>query len=183
MALRPPTSPKDNMQGNPAAAIELVEYGDYQCPYCGRAYPIVKAIQQQLGDNLKFVFRNFPLTKIHPMAKIASIATEAAGLQGKFWEMHDIIFENQRRLYKRALLEYAQTIDLQLEKFESDLDDAGLIEKVEADFESGLRSGVNATPTFFVNGEKFTGNWSDDEFVIFIEIQLEKAGKLNHWPI
>ncbi len=170
------------MHGNPAAAIELVEYGDYQCPYCGRAYPIVKVIQQQLGDNLKFVFRNFPLTKIHPMAKIASVATEAAGLQGKFWEMHDIVFENQRRLYKRALLEYAQTIDLQLERFEFDLDNAELAKKVEADFESGLRSGVNATPTFFVNGEKFTGNWSDDEFVIFIEMQLEKAGKLNHWP-
>ncbi len=135
-----------------------------------------------MGDNLKFVFRNFPLTKIHPSAKLASIATEAAGKQGKFWEMHDVVFENQRRLYKRALLEYAQAIDLNMDQFEADLDNAALIEKVESDFESGLRSGVNATPTFFINAEKFTGNWSDDEFVIFIEMQLEKAGKLNHWP-
>lgn len=178
MSLRPPVSGKDHIQGNPDAAIELLEYGDYQCPYCGRAYPIVKNIQQNLGDDLKFVFRNFPLTKIHPLAKIASVATEAAGKQGKFWEMHDIIFENQRRLYKRALLEYAQAIDLNLAQFEADLDNEILIEKVELDFESGLRSGVNATPTFFINGEKYEGNWDGDNLTVFIGLKLETAGKL-----
>lgn len=182
MTLRPPISGRDHLFGDPGAAVELVEYGDYQCPYCGRAYPIVKTIQRQLGNNLKFVFRNFPLTKIHPQAKLAAVATEAAGLQGKFWEMHDIVFENQRRLYLRALLEYAQTLELDLPQFEAEMENADLIEKVDSDFESGLRSGVNATPTFFINGEKFTGDWNDHELMIFIELQLEKAGKLNLWP-
>lgn len=182
MTLKPPVSDRDHRYGNLEAAVELLEYGDYQCPYCGRAYPVVKTIQQQMGDNLKFVFRNFPLTKIHPQAKMAAVATEAAGLQGKFWEMHDVVFENQRRLFKSALLDYARALDLHIERFDADLDNAALITKVEADFESGLRSGVNATPTFFVNGEKFTGDWSTDALVIFIETCLEKAEKLNVWP-
>ena len=118
------------------------------------------------------------LTKIYPLAKIAAVATEAAGLQGKFWEMHRMIFENQRRIFKNALLEYATSINLNLEQFESDLDHAALIEKVESDFESGLRSGVNATPTFFVNGEKYTGNWEGNELEIFLKLELTK-GKVN----
>lgn len=182
MILRPPVSERDHLFGNTHAAVELVEYGDYQCPYCGRAYPIVKSIKTQFGDNLKFVFRNFPLTKIHPQAKLAAVATEAAGLQGRFWEMHDLVFENQKRIFKRALLEYAGTLHLDLEKFESDLEHERLIEKVESDFESGMRSGVNATPTFFVNEEKFVGNWSGNEFLLFIESHMEKAGKLDYWP-
>src|ERR1044071_6844018 len=88
----------DHVFGSPDAAIELLEYGDYECPYCGRAYPVVKDIQQQLGNDLRFVFRNFPLRKIHPHAVAAAVATEAAALQGKFWEMHDVVFENQREL-------------------------------------------------------------------------------------
>ena len=118
------------------------------------------------------------LTKIHPLAKIAAVATEAAGLQGKFWEMHRMIFENQRRIFKNALLEYATSINLNLNQFESDLDNPALIEKVESDFESGLRSGVNATPTFFVNGEKYTGNWEGNELEIFLKLELTK-GKVN----
>jgi protein-disulfide isomerase len=117
MALRTPVSEKDHIYGNANAPIELVEYGDYQCPHCGRAHPIVKSIQQKFGPNLKFVFRNFPLTKIHPQAKIASVATEAAARQGKFWEMHDIIFENQKRLHNGAIVEYASQLGLDLERF------------------------------------------------------------------
>lgn len=175
MALQPKVSDRDHIDGNSDAVLELLEYGDYQCPYCGRAYPIVKKIQETLGDQLKFVFRNFPLTKIHPLAKPASVATEAAGLQGKFWEMHDVIFENQKRLYNRALLEYAQIIGLQQEKFEADLDNPELIEKVESDFESGLRSGVNATPTFFINGEKYTGSWEGDNLERFLRTVLAQS--------
>lgn len=159
MALRTPVSDKDHIYGNAHAAIELVEYGDYQCPHCGRAYPIVKQIQQRFGADLKLVFRNFPLTKIHPHAKFASVATEAAAKQGKFWEMHDIIFENQKRLHERAIMEYAQQAGLDPGQFKLDLDDEALIRKVESDFESGLRSGVNATPTFFINGEKYQHSW------------------------
>src|SRR5688572_25542695 len=114
MSLKPPVSNHDHIQGNVNAAIELVEYGDYQCPYCGQAYPIVKAIQEQFGDNLKFVFRNFPLAKIHPQATMAAIAAEAAAKQKRFWEMHDIIFENQRNLLTKSLVEYARRIGLDL---------------------------------------------------------------------
>lgn len=172
MSLKPPVSNKDNIYGSTNAVIELVEYGDYQCPYCGQAYPIVKIIQERFGDDLKFVFRNFPLSEIHPQAKMAAIASEAAGKQGKFWEMHDTIFENQKRLHQSALIEYAKLIGLNHEKFATDLENYELIEKVEADFESGIRSGVNATPTFFINGEKYNGSWKEDILEEYIKAKI-----------
>ena len=172
MSLKPPVSNKDNIYGSDDAVIELVEYGDYQCPYCGQAYPIVKTIQERFGGDLKFVFRNFPLSKIHPQAKMAAVAAEAAGKQGKFWEMHDIIFENQTRLHLSALIEYAKLIGLDVEQFKNDLADDTLAEKVESDFESGMRSGVNATPTFFINGEKYTGNWKEDILEAYIRAKI-----------
>jgi protein-disulfide isomerase len=162
MSLRPPVTVKDNIDGNADAIIELVEYGDYQCPYCGQAYPIVKSLQKIFGDDLRFVFRNFPLSKIHPQAMMAAVASEAAAMQDKFWEMHDIIFENQTRLHRSALIEYATLIGLDENQFVNDLTDEILLEKVEKDFESGLRSGVNATPTFFINGEKYTDSWQKE---------------------
>src|SRR5688572_14633979 len=121
MHLKPPVSDKDHIQGNRHAMIELVEYGDYQCPHCGQAYPIIKAIQQKFGSDLKFVFRNFPLSEVHPQARIAAIATEAANMQGRFWEMHDVIFENQKNLFARSLTEYARRIGLVSDQFEDDL--------------------------------------------------------------
>ncbi|MBL7780100.1 MAG: DsbA family protein [Saprospiraceae bacterium] len=175
MTLKPPVSTLDHCFGNPEAAIELVEYGDFQCPYCGRAFPIVKRIQEIFGNDLKFIFRNFPLSKIHPEAKSAAVATEAAGLQGQYWEMHHLIFENQRRLFKNALMEYAGRLNLHTGQFEADLHNPGLIEKVESDFESGLRSGVNATPTFFINGEKYTGAWEGPDLENFLQQELAKS--------
>lgn len=157
MALKTPVSKKDHIQGNPDAPIELVEYGDYQCPYCGKAYYVVKEIQKQLGDKLKLVFRNFPLTNIHQYAANAAIASEVAGGMGNFWEMHDMLFENQKNLDERHILEYAQELGLDLEKFESDFSNPRYTSKVEEDLESGLRSGVNGTPSFFINGEKYEG--------------------------
>jgi len=171
--LKPRLSEKDHIQGNFNAAIELVEYGDYQCPYCGQAYPIVRKIQEDFGNDLKFSFRNFPLSKIHPQAKMAAVATEAAALQGKFWEMHHIVFENQRRIHETALMEYAQRIGLNISQFEKDLQNYSLVEKVENDFESGLRSGVNATPTFFIDGKKYNGNWEVNNLESFIKRELE----------
>lgn len=176
MSLKPAVSDKDHIQGNIHAAIELVEYGDYQCPYCGRAYPIIKAIQQQFGDNLKFVFRNFPQVKAHPQAKQAAIATEAAAIQGRFWEMHDIIFENQDNLATSSLIQYAKAIRLDIEQFQADLNKEMIITKVEADFESGLRSGVNRTPGFFINQEKYDGDWDEDSLSAYIKERI--AG---HW--
>jgi len=168
MPLTPSVSEKDHIQGNPDAPIELLEYGDYQCPHCGRAYPIVKKIQAVLGDKVKLVFRNFPLTKIHPQAKMAALATEAADLQGKFWEMHDLVFENQKRLHHTALMEYAQSLGLDLERFDQDMNRPDLEEKVESHFYSGMRSGVNATPTFFINGEKYTESWEGDDLLNYL---------------
>jgi protein-disulfide isomerase len=173
MALKPPVSQNDHIQGNLHAEIELVEYGDYQCPHCGDAYPIVKSLQRQFGRNLKFIFRNFPLTEVHPQAKIAAVATEAAALQGKFWEMHDIIFENQRNLMRSSIMRYAAAVGLQLDQFESDLDNYKLVKKVEMDFESGLRSGVNGTPGFFVNGEKYNDSWDEGNFSNYLKRKID----------
>ena len=162
MSLKPPVSEKDHIQGNFNASIELVEYGDFQCAFCGQAYYYIKAIQAEFKNQLKLVFRNFPLTKVHPEARLAAIAAEAAGRQGKFWEMHDMLFENQKRLYASSLMMYADKISLNMQQFEADLLNEVLAKKVEEDFESGLRSGLSGTPAFFVNGEYYTGNWQED---------------------
>jgi protein-disulfide isomerase len=161
MSLVPLVSGHDNIYGDTDATIELVEYGDYECPHCGRAYPIVKEIQHILGSDLVFVFRNFPLSKIHPHAFAAAVAAEAARLQGKYWEMHDIIFEHQKNLDENNLFLLAEQVGLDLERFEEDMRHKALIEKVEKDFESGMRSGVAGTPTFFINGNKFEGDWGN----------------------
>jgi len=163
--LHQPVSNTDHSYGNPDAILSLVEYGDFECPYCGRAYPIVKKIKQELGKDLKFVFRNFPLTKIHPNAFAAAVATEAAALQGKYWEMHDIVFEHQHSLDPENVFLLAGRIGLDLERFKHDIHDENLTGKVEKDFESGLRSGVNRTPSFFINGEKFEGDWAEGQLM------------------
>jgi protein-disulfide isomerase len=173
MALRPPASERDHIQGNKNALIELVEYGDYQCPYCGKAYPIIKTLQQRFGKDLKFVFRNFPLSKIHPHAKLAAIAAEAADRQGKFWEMHDLLFENQESLFPSTLTAYAQKTGLDLIHFEEDLQSPDLALKVESDFESGMRSGVNGTPGLFINGEKYNDSWELEYFSAYIKNKID----------
>jgi protein-disulfide isomerase len=158
--LKPPVNSNDHIFGNEAALLELVEYGDLECPYCGQAYPIVKDIIQQLGSELKFVFRNFPLSNVHPHAFSAAVATEAAALQDKYWEMHDIIFENQRTLEPGNLFLFAEQVGLDMELFQHDMQLQQLADKVEKDFESGIRSGVNGTPTFFINGKKYDGDYN-----------------------
>jgi protein-disulfide isomerase len=147
-----PVGERDHVQGLANASVTLVEYGDYECPHCGRAYSIVKEIQQRLGDRLRFVFRNFPLAQIHPHAQQAAEAAEVAGKQGKFWEMHDILFENQRALDDSHLREYAEAIGLNAEEFARELQSHTAEARVQEDFLSGVRSGVNGTPTFFING-------------------------------
>ena len=164
-----PVNSHDHILGNPDSPLELVEYGDYECPYCGRAFPIVKDIQQQLGSNLKFVFRNFPLSKIHPNAFLAGVATEAAGLQGKFWEMHDIIFQNQKSLNAENILHLAGRLGLDIGRFSNDIQQKELIDKVEKDFETGIRSGVNRTPTFFINGQKYEGEWTGNHLLEYLK--------------
>ena len=163
---KPVDDEKDHFEGQADAPIILVEYGDYQCPHCGAAYPVIKKIQETFATQIKFVFRNFPLSESHPMAFAAAVATEAAALQDKFWEMHDIIFENQRGLSNEALFRMAKQIGLDVEQFSNDIQKDALSDKVEADFESGIRSGVNGTPSFFVNGTKFDGG-AEDLFRMF----------------
>jgi protein-disulfide isomerase len=153
----------DHIWGNPNASIVLVEYGDLQCPHCGRAFPIIRQIKQDMKESIKFVFRHFPLTKIHPQAKPAALATEAAARQNRFWQMHDMIFENQKRLTNTALIEYATALELDLDRFQTDLKDELLHKKVDSDFMSGLRSGVNATPSFFINGQRYQQSWEGND--------------------
>jgi len=169
MPLTPPVSADDHIKGADDAPIELVEYGDFQCPHCGRAYPILKNLTAAMPARVKFIFRNFPLSKIHPQAKQAAIAAEAAAIQDKFWNMHALLFENQRHLNQHAILGYAQAIGLDLSAFQSDLLNESLAKKVDKQFMSGLRSGVDATPSFFINGERYHGSWEGNDLQNYIE--------------
>lgn len=153
--LKPPVGEQDQQTGNRKASLTLVEYGDYQCPHCGHAHPLVKKLLQQRADDVHFVFRNFPLAEIHPAAMMAAQAAEAAGKQGKFWEMHDAIFEHQDNLHGNVFLDFAKDLNLDLQTFAQDWKSEAVLAKVTQDFESGMRSGVNGTPTFFINGIKF----------------------------
>jgi protein-disulfide isomerase len=150
--LKPPVNAADHHQGNVNAAIILVEYGDFECPYCGRAHPLLKRLLREKGKELHFVFRNFPLREIHPHAFISALGAEAADKQGKYWEMHDLIFENQHSLNAGFLLTLAERLELDMAKFTKDSKSEEMQKKVDTDFESGIRSGVNGTPTFFLNG-------------------------------
>ena len=165
--LIPPVSDeRDHVQGSASAPITLVEYGDYQCPYCGMAYPIVKSLQQALGNQMRFVFRNFPLRDSHPNAEHAAEAAESAGAQGGFWEMHDTLYENQEHLEDSDLLGYAKELGLDTTQVARDLEDGTYAKRVREDFRSGVKSGVNGTPTFFVNGARYDGGWNDpDQFL------------------
>ena len=157
-----PVGERDHAQGPADAAVTLVEYGDYECPHCGRAYPIVKEVQRRLGSTLRFVFRNFPLNESHPHAQHAAEAAEGAAAQDRFWEMHDSLFEHQRALDDRHLVEYAQALGLDAAVFEHDLRAHTYKARVRQDFVSGVRSGVNGTPTFFINGLRFDDSWDPD---------------------
>jgi protein-disulfide isomerase len=152
-----PDEERDHIQGSPEGSIALLEYGDYECPACGEAHPIVKAIQRQLGDDLCFAFRNFPLTNAHPHAEHAAEAAEAAGMQGSFWPMHDVLFENQDALEDDDLAEYAATLGLDEVRLIREVLSGAYAGLVREDFKSGVRAGVNGTPTFFINGERYDG--------------------------
>jgi protein-disulfide isomerase len=176
--LKPPLNAQDHIQGSPDAPIQLVEYGDYECPFCARAHQVVKAVQRAMGDDLLFAFRNFPLTQVHPHALRAAQAAEAAGLQQTFWPMHDLIFENQQFLEDEHLFRYAALAGCDLEQFAQDIDSDQVAEKVRSDFLSGARSGVNGTPTFFVNGERYDGSW-EPEILLSLLQQLVGVRELR----
>lgn len=150
-------TPADHVKGPEDAVIEMVEYGDYQCPACGEAHDAMRQLERVLKNDLRFVFRNFPLSKLHEHATAAAQAVEAAALQNKFWEMHDLVYDNQHELDMDSLKSYAKKLKLDLGKFEEDLRSQKVQKKVEADFYSGVMSGVNGTPTFFINGVHYQG--------------------------
>jgi protein-disulfide isomerase len=159
--LTKPIDAQDHSLGPQNAPVTLVEYGDFQCPNCLEAVPVVDQILETVGDQLLYVWRQFPLTTTHPMAFRAAEASEAAAAQGKFWEMHDLIFEHQEELSEETLLRLAKELGLDMQQFRQDMQSRRFQPDVEEDFSTGVRSGVNGTPTFFVNGERYDGAWLD----------------------
>jgi len=152
-----PDPERDHIYGSANESIKLLEYGDYECPFCAEAQPIIKEIQRRLGDDLLFAFRNFPLTNIHPYAEHAAEAAEAAGAQENFWGMHDILFENQTALDDEDLAAYAAELGLDETRLIREVTSGVYTPRIREDFKSGVRAGVNGTPTFFINGERYDG--------------------------
>jgi protein-disulfide isomerase len=164
-----PVSERDHITGPSTAPVTLVEYGDYECPYCGQAYYVVKEIEKRLGNQLRFVFRNFPLINVHPHAEHAAEAAEAAGGQGRFWEMHDCLFENQHALDDLHLVQYADRIGLDVPRFSRELAEHPYAAHIREDFMNGVRSGVNGTPTFFINDVRHDGSFDLESLLAAIE--------------
>ena len=152
-----PVSKRDWHRGYLNAPAQLLEYGDFECPVCGAAHPLVQAIQEAMGRDLCFVFRNFPLANVHPHAENAAEAAEAAGAQGKYWEMNDLLFENQEALEEKDLAAYAASLGLDVSRLIKEVMAGTYVGRLREDFLGGVRSGVNGTPTFFVNGWRYDG--------------------------
>ena len=164
-----PVSERDHSQGPATAAITLVQYGDYECPYTRQSTTIVRAIQQQLGDQLRFVYRNFPLTEIHPDALQAALAAEAVATQGKLWEMHDYIFHHQHTLEDSDLAQFAVAVGLDLQQYARALAEQRSLARIGEDVEGGERSGVQGTPTFFINEVLYRGSWEQDALLAALQ--------------
>jgi len=164
-----PVSERDHVQGLVTAPVTLVEYGDYECPYCGQAYGIVQELQRRLGDRLRFVFRNFPLTNAHPHAAHAAEAAEAAAAQGKFWEMHDYLYQHQRALDDPHLLQAAEHVGLDVARFRQEMEAHTHAARVREDFMSGVRSDVNGTPSFFINGVRHDESYDLETLLAALE--------------
>jgi protein-disulfide isomerase len=164
-----PVGEGDHVAGPATAPATLLEYGDYECPYCGLAYLVVGEIRRRFGPRLRFAFRNFPLATVHPHAELAAEAAEAAGAQGKFWEMHDLLYENQSALDADDLIRYAAAIGLDPSRFADELAGHVHAARVREDFLGGARSGVNGTPTFFLNGARHDGAYDLDSLSEAIE--------------
>jgi protein-disulfide isomerase len=157
--LTPPVHDGDHTLGPASAPVTLVEYGDYECPFCGAAQPSVREVLRLAGDGIRFAFRHFPLSNIHPHAMLAAEAAEAAAAQARFWQMHEMLFAHQQALAPADLLRYAAAIGLDVERFTDDLEQHRYTPVVREHFLSGLKSGVNGTPSFFVNGARHDGGY------------------------
>jgi protein-disulfide isomerase len=165
----PVTDDRDHIDGPADAPVTLVQYGDYECPFCGAAYPIIKEVQARMGKRLRFVFRNFPITTSHPHAERAAEAAEAAGAQGMFWQMHDHLYENQRHLRDDDLHSYAEALGLVVDVFDKEMAEHVHADRIHEDFMSGVRSGVNGTPTFFINGARHDDSYELETLLSALE--------------
>jgi NhaA family Na+:H+ antiporter len=170
--LRRPVGEGDHIQGLPDATVTFVEYGDYECPHCRQARSIVYELQDLLGDRFRYVFRNFPISKVHPNAQLAAEAAEAAGAQGKYWEMHNALFQTEGPLEKEKILQIASVLELDMERFQRELDEHVYAERVQEEFLDGARSGVHGTPSFFINGIRYDGPWDIESLKEEIEKPL-----------
>ncbi len=169
LLVRPVDDTHDHVQGSGEAPVTLVQYGDYECPYCGEAYPIIKEVQARMGERLRFVFRNFPISTSHPHAEHAAEAAEAADAQDTFWEMHDRLYERQRHLTDQDLHAYAEELGLDVERFDKEMTEHVHEPRVHEDFMSGVRSGVNGTPTFYINGVRHDDSYEPDVLLDALE--------------
>ena len=169
MKLLIPVGADDHAQGSGDAPVTLVEYGDYQCPDCARAHVVIGAIRQRFDTDLRFVFRNMPLVHAHRYADLAARAAEAAGVQGHFWPMHDLLFEHQQQLGPELILELASLLELDLRRFEEDINDPGLIDRIGREIETGIRSGVEGTPTFYINGRRYDDATDEETLASAVE--------------
>ncbi len=184
-SLRPAVSERDHTLGPASAPVTLVEYGDYQCPHCYRAHPIVTAVRKQLGDQLRFVFRNFPMAEMHPEAMHCAEAAESVAVNtgnDAYWAMHDLIYQHQQdswdALDDHHLLRYATSAGGDSKQVQRDLTDGTFTAHVRTEFLGGVRSGVNGTPTFFINGQRFEGDWTN--VAGFAAVLREAAGAKTH---
>ena len=167
--VEPVDQTRDHIQGPADALVTLVQYGDYECPYCGEAYPIVKEMQARMGVRLRFVFRNFPISTSHPHAEHAAEAAEAADTQGNFWDMHDLLYERQRHLTDRDLHAYAEELGLDVKRFDKEMTEHVHEPRVHEDFMSGVRSGVNGTPTFYIAGVRYDDSYDLETLIGALE--------------
>jgi protein-disulfide isomerase len=170
--LRVPVTQHDHVKGPFDAPATLVEYGDYECPYCGVAHPIVNQVLQHFGPKLRFVFRHFPLTEVHPNAEAAAESAEFAGAHGRFWQMHDSLYDHQDSLSPPFLLALARALGLSDLELRDDLLSEKYAPRVKSDFLSGVRAGVNGTPAFFINGHLHLGGFAREDLVAAIDLQL-----------
>jgi formate-nitrite transporter family protein len=163
------------MRGDENAPVTLVEYGDFECEHCGEAHPMLMQLMDEVGEQVCFVYRHFPLSQSHPNAQRAAEASEAAASQDSFWAMHDMLFTNQDALDESSLRNYAEKIGLDMSQFDREMETGVHSDRIRDDFLSGVRSGVNGTPTFFINGERYDGPASLDDLRKAIEQAAERA--------
>ena len=167
-----PVAPGDHTRGDEGALVTLLEYADFECPFSGPASRIVPEVMRRMGGQVRLVFRHFPLSQKHPRALSAAEAAEAAGAQGHFWPMHDLLFQNQDALDLEDLITYAESLHLDLGRFVSDLEIHARLDRVKRDFHAGVSSGVDRTPTFFIDGVRHEGAWDPDTLTAALQRAL-----------